>query len=549
MNINSGRKSDFQRAIMEKGFYPENVPPVFVVKNFYDAVVDCNLFDDHQLERTKPVALARYSDTKRGGQRRVFSTPNPLFFVDISVYLYKHRRRLSKALNRSKFSRSIPVFEKNFSRAIRIDTFSEFTAFRRKQLSTSRYIVKVDISRFYHSIYTHSISWAVHGKSQSKQDRKVESRATYANRLDYLIRQSQDQQTIGIPVGPDTSRIVSELIAGAIDAEFERQVGSDVIAARLVDDVYIGASTLEEADSLLSAYRDAIRQFELDINENKTRVFEAKHDLEPFWPVSIRREVAGFFSGGTGKGQKTDLTSYLDEIVRTANRENDEGIIKYTIRKMDDFKLWTTFWDCLEPFLIRVAVNFPHCLDYVARVVVWRHRRFSIDNEKWEGVCRSTIAYHARLGNDSEVVWACWMIKEIGGKIPKSIVETIIRRCGPFSALLSIDLADSGSILGRFPSKLVYERIDNNPMLGNDWLLSYEAERSFGFRLNRRNRNDYSVFGDLIERDAQFYDTDAIPFVFQGVERIDDVDEALEDRIGLYEEEDFEDEDLDTDPF
>jgi hypothetical protein len=407
--------------------------------------------------------------------------------------------------------------------------------------------VKTDISRFFHSIYTHSIPWAVHGKAAAKRDRKPDSTSVYANKLDYLIRQSQDQQTIGIPVGPDTSRIVSELVAGAIDAEFRKQVGSDVVGVRLVDDVYIGASTLEEADNFLSAYRDAIRRFELDINESKTRIFESKRDLEPFWPVSIRREIEGFSVGGSGRNQKSDLTSYLDEIIRIANQENDDGIIKYAIRKMDDFKLWASFWDCLEPFLIRVVVNFPHCLDYVARVVVWRHRRIGIDVNKWESVCQSTVAYHGPLGNDSEVVWACWMLKEVGGKLTARLCEPIINRCGPFSVLLAVDLADKGAIVGRFPKNLIYDRIDENPMVGNDWLLSYEAERSFGYRLKGKNRVDYSVFGMLINFDVQFYDADALPFVFQGVARIEDVDEALEDRIGLYEDEDFEENDIEID--
>ena len=137
MSINSGRKADFQRAIMEKGFYPENLPPVFAVKNFYNAAVACSLFDEDQVERNKPVALARYNETKRGGQRRVFSTPNPLFYIDVSAYLANHRRRLARILRRSTLSRSIPMFETSFDRAIRIDSFSEFTTFRRQQLSTS----------------------------------------------------------------------------------------------------------------------------------------------------------------------------------------------------------------------------------------------------------------------------------------------------------------------------------------------------------------------------------------------------------------------------
>ncbi len=72
MSIGSGKKTDFQRAIMEKGFYPENLPPVFTVSNFFDVATSKNLFDVDQIERNKPLALARYNETKRGGPAASF---------------------------------------------------------------------------------------------------------------------------------------------------------------------------------------------------------------------------------------------------------------------------------------------------------------------------------------------------------------------------------------------------------------------------------------------------------------------------------------------
>ncbi len=547
MTINKGKKADFQRAIMERGFYPENLPPVFTVKNFFSTARSKHLLSSEQLIPNKPLALARYNETKRGGQRRVFSTPNPLFFIDIASYLGKYRFALARQLNKSQFSQSIPKYDVEFHRALRIASFSEFIAFRRQVLSESRYIVKTDISRFFHSIYTHSIPWSIHGKTQSKKDRSQHSTDTFANGLDYIIRQCQDQQTVGIPVGPDTSRIFSELIAGAIDAEFIRQVDNHVSVARLVDDVYIGASTADEAHNLLSNYRDAIRHFELDINENKTRIFDAKQDLEPFWPVTIRRELRGFSTSHPRRIQKAELVTYLDEIIRIANQENDDGIVKYAIRQMDDIKLWSTYWECLEPFLIRVAVNYPHCFDYVARVVSWRHRRQGVNERIWRNVCQNIISYHAPLGNDSEVVWACWLLKEINQQLTASQCEIIISKCGPFSVILMMDLVAKVGSVGRINIDLIYERLGDNPMLGSDWLLSYEAERIFGYSLKSKNREDYGVFGDLIENGAQFYDQDAKPLVFQGVDDEEEVDEAIEDRSGLYDaDEDWE---WDEEPF
>ena len=294
---------------------------------------------------------------------------------------------------------------------------------------------------------------------------------------------------------------------------------------------------------MLSAYRDSLRQYELDINESKTHILEAQQDLEPFWPVSVRREIERFAGRQQTRSQKADLVAYLDEIIRLANNESDDGIIKYAIRKMDQLGLWAIYWDAIEAFLIRAAIVFPHCVDYVARVVVWYNRLHGVDTEKWKNVCETIVESHARLGNDSEVVWSCWLLKEINEPIRKNLCEAIIRRCGPFSVLLTLDLFSRGLISGAFPKTLIYSRLGNSPMVGSDWLLSYEAERSFGLRLKNKNRNDYSLFGKLIEEGVEFYDTSAVPRVFEGVEDVNNIDRALEDRGGLYEDEDEEEDD------
>lgn len=542
MSIINGTDQEFQASLMEKGLYPENVPPPFRVRHFFDICVNLGLLSHDQTQKNKATHLSRYNETKRGNQRRIFSTPNPIFFIDAASYFAKRRNDLNGLLGRSVFSRSIPQFSEDHSRFIRIDSHSDFTRHRRNTLSSSRYIVKIDVARFFPSIYTHSIAWAIHGKEKSKNDRKINSRPIFANKLDYIVRQAQDQQTIGIPIGPDTSRIISELVMSAVDKDFEIQINRDVPGARLVDDVYLGAASMDEAENLLSTYRESLRQYELDINETKTTIYEAKYDLDPFWPVTIRRELERFSNPFVGGFNKDDLTAYLDEVIRTANQEEDDGIIKYAIRKIDQQELWSRYWDTIEPFLIRCAIVFPHCVNYVARVVVWYNRRFGVNTQRWRNVCENIIENHARLGNDSEIVWSCWILKELSESIHKNLCEAIVKRCGPFAALLTLDLFSHGLVTGRFSKKLVYDIVGKQPMLGADWLLSYEAERSFGFRLKQKNRNDYSLFGDLIDGGVEFYDSTAVPFVFEDTDNIEAVSQALEDSIGLYEDDDVDEE-------
>ena len=99
----------------------------------------------------------------------------------------------------------------------------------------SRHLLQVDISRFYHSIYTHSIAWALHGKAQAKANR---SRSLYGNALDEDVRKTRDGQTMGVPIGPDTSRIISEIVAAAIDLDLQQRLG-EVVGVRWVDDYFL----------------------------------------------------------------------------------------------------------------------------------------------------------------------------------------------------------------------------------------------------------------------------------------------------------------------
>lgn len=548
MTITSGTPAQFCRTILEKGFYPENIPPVFVVSRFYDFCDHSGAFKANQTERDKPLTLARYNSPKRGGKRRVFSICNPIPYIDLCDFITNKRKDINNLLEVSDFSYSKPQFDITKNQRLFLTSYSEFARERKKLLAESKYIVKIDISRFYHSIYTHSIPWAMHGKSDSKKNRKPFSGTVFGNTIDYFIRQAQDQQTIGIPVGPDTSRIVSELISAAIDVEFLKKCGDKPPAARLVDDVFIGANSLEEGESYLQAYREAVHSFELDLSDQKTAIVPTRYDLEDFWSVQIRRELERYRGAATKSG-RADLVVFLDEILRTANTQDDDGVIRYAIRKLDDFNLWIDYWQELEPFLARCILNFPHSADYVARVVSWRHRIVGVATDKWGRIIETFLGYHSRLGADGEVCWGAWLAKEIGSKVSADIAEEILARCGPLSALLILDLSNSGQIRGRFGKTHVYQRLDDNPILSSDWLLSYEAERIFGYRVKGKNRTDYSIIGDMIASDVAFYDDDALPVVFEEAGGEQPVD-ALEKRIGSYEEDEDECDDDEVDfPF
>ncbi len=534
----------FSKCMLEQGYFPENLPPVFVVSNLHNAT--SSLIDSKEYISKKPTEPSSYNASKRGGSRRNFEIPNPTSIVDSAIFFSEHRSEIFEHFQSTDDSLSVPKFDET-GRPARITTHSEFHRIRRQKLSTSRFVVRTDISRYFHSIYTHSIPWALHGKPESKKDRNLESETIFGNRLDYIIRQAQDGQTVGIPVGPDFSRFTSEIIGKAIDAKFREAYGDQCILIRHVDDIFIGADNYDQAAQLLNGIRDAIRKFQLDINDNKTSIVATNLDLEPFWPVRIRREIENF-SGNNPKagGSSTshDFVYFLDEIVRIANSENDDGVVKYALRKMDEFNLWDDYWHLVEPFLVRSAINFPHCWDYIARIVSWRKRTQGINKALWNKVVSKSLSASAASGHDSEVCWALWLAKEAGFSVGLETQEAILEKCGALSVTLALDVFTTTNADFKYPKAKLLDRLGDRPILGNDWLLSYEADRLFDYKLKTKNLNPPTLFEELYKNNVEFYDPDAFPAAFPEDAEATDVKFALGDISSQYDE-DYDDIDMD----
>jgi len=204
-SFTGGNKTLFAERMLEAGFIPEGIPPSFRVENMHEAFVSIGSGADY-ITGKSPTEVSPFNSSKRNRQRRIFGMPNPVTMIDCFKFFYDKKDEIDEHFGITKDSCSIPSLSPDGDRALRIYSFSDFYLKRRQTFSSSRYIVKCDVSRFFHSIYTHCIPWALHGKAASKADRKVDSATIFGNRLDYIIRQGQDGQTVGIPVGPDFSR-------------------------------------------------------------------------------------------------------------------------------------------------------------------------------------------------------------------------------------------------------------------------------------------------------------------------------------------------------
>lgn len=148
----------------------------------------------------------------------------------------------------------------------------------------------IDISKCFYNIYTHSITWAVKSKKFSKIYKGLYS---FESAFDSLMQRSNYNETNGIVVGPEISRIFCEIILQDVDDCVRSDLSSDGLfhgrdydIRRYVDDYFIFTGTEDVADRIEKCLRAHLERYKLYANEKKIGTH-----LRPFVsPLSIARE-------------------------------------------------------------------------------------------------------------------------------------------------------------------------------------------------------------------------------------------------------------------
>jgi hypothetical protein len=142
-------------------------------------------------------------------------------------------------------------------------------------------LLKLDISKCFDSIYTHSLSWALLNKESVKENIN-ESNKTFAGLFDELMRQLNYNETNGIIIGPEFSRIFAELILQSVDrnlaltlhdrCNLKHKVDYEIF--RYVDDYFIFYNTESTKINILENLQILLKDYRLYLNVSKQVVYE-----------------------------------------------------------------------------------------------------------------------------------------------------------------------------------------------------------------------------------------------------------------------------------
>lgn len=531
--------------LLSKGYFPIQLPVGFSTKQMAENIGALQRSWDEALERRKPVVsqAERFSVARSSYSRRATSIPNPVNFYGLAKEICQYWPQIQEHFRKSEISRSIPGAEGSL-RAIELTKFTDLYEERVCRSAGARYALVTDISSYFPTIYTHTIPWALHSKAEAKANR-AKSPEFFGNILDHRCMGTQDGQTIGLPIGPDTSHIIAEMIGVAIDDAIRIALGGWPKGFRYVDDFTFFFSTREEAERALAVIIKCVSTFELQINASKTKIVEVRELVQESWKYSLKKLKVS----ARRRQQKDDIHHYFEVLFSLETRFKDESLVKYGLKQLSSTIIKKSNWPIAEAYLLKCGYGFPNTLQVITQILATYHRHeYQLNMEALGDFCRNLLGSASAANHHSETAWLLWLCKEVGIHLEPALIQQILQMESSICSLIALDLNQSGLVDGELDLSDLRTLATSQALLGNNWLLAYEGGRRHW--LSNENaefiRQD-ACFAALLDANVGFYNDGAqLPPIFQLKQSAPaDIDFDSDDEIGN----DFDFDDMDEEYF
>ena len=516
-------------SLLGKGYFPKELPPAFTTADFGKHAADilteweaAKLFAIKKAKEFPKVdgkcLRARYgykslnhadseiiTKPKKLYERRNIHITHPIPQALLVKEIAQNWRQLQRILSNRKYSEDEIVIAAQYERSVKGINFPLHRAKKGYIEATADWLVRTDISRFYPSIYTHSLPWAAYGKDRVKSALKLYD-GSFADRLDVLVRACNRNQTVGIPIGPETSRILAEMISSRIDCEYANALCNPhrETIDRLQDDWVVGAKSLEEAENILSVISASYRDFGLEINGSKTSVTHILASNIESW----KSEIAGFLSHRRGGLHGARLEEFLNLCLRLQLASPSEPVMNYALSVVEGRRYPHADVQVLESFLLKAAAIAPSSMDRICRIILnIEHHMGGLSRDRLVRRFKSLAERHFKNGALFEVIWLLYTIRGLKKPLNSSRIVEYAENC-PSSAirLLLLDMKDKGICLSKLPLATWESEVSEERVLTDwSWLYAYEAIRK-GWIKDHKNVLSSPFFKAMDQRDVVFYD-------------------------------------------
>lgn len=445
MNSHIPDKDYIYRGLLGYNYFPmvsqnrDGTPPVFSTVDFTPEVADEML---NQLkDRRKGYDQIEYRVNRFNNVTRLMQIPHPLPYARLCQCILKNWNKLKhicenpnsrlkpakhddKKVFKSIYNEASDYNENDF-RVLIIENQNLSDLMSNVVLTRGKfYRVKVDISLFFPSIYTHSIPWALVGHSEAKANKS--SRKWY-NQLDRYQRQIKRNETQGIPIGPATSTIMSELLLFQVD---DILCNKGYTFKRFGDDYECYCETKERAEMFIMHVEQELRKYLLNLNVTKVTIEELPLGYQTEWIIELKNRLP--YRDRLLKSR--DIANFLDYAINLQNQHPNGNVLKYAARSLTE-RIDESNAKIFLNYLISIVLYNPTVLPILCEVAYKHHQRISdLDFE-------SILSHFLKFRCSDTICWGLYFMAICGQKVSDEVAKAVIRTkdCMSIGMFIALD--------------------------------------------------------------------------------------------------------------
>lgn len=210
--------------------------------------------------------------------RKPFNVAKYTYFKDV-----KHKENKAEEPERD----TIEVFGKEYENLKTFFSYKEYSNIHKfyesyiyqrneKKFNT---LYKFDIAKCFDSIYTHTLSWALSNKEIIKENVLINN-YTFGGAFDTLMQKLNYNETNGIIIGPEFSRIFAEILLQQIDFSVKKSLEdvkirhkTDYAIFRYVDDYFLFFNEDTVKEKIVETIKFELIKYNLYFNEIKNSTY------------------------------------------------------------------------------------------------------------------------------------------------------------------------------------------------------------------------------------------------------------------------------------
>lgn len=347
--------------LLEHGLFADRLPPIFDGAEFRAYCQSRRKFNF----ANKPYNYARFNATRNNGTLRAFGLPVPMAHERLCECLRYYWPELRK------FFASKTKGATHKKSGIHLKKRKHTTGLLRMQYSHpecectklhismgKRYLVRTDIAQCFPSIYSHTVPWALVGKTAAKDNW---SSHEWYNRIESRLCNSMNGETRGILIGPHTSNVLSEVILCAVDYELQCW---DYL--RMIDDYECYVDSEEDANRFLLCLSNSLKKYGLAINPRKTTISQLPAAKSSQWIYQVRESAMMLNIVSDAPISWTQAETFLHKCIQIMSEyDGDASILFYGLKVLAQ----KTMTRQAERYLTKTATSLALLYPYLVQIL------------------------------------------------------------------------------------------------------------------------------------------------------------------------------------